>query len=281
MVKYVKVDDIKLCYDIYGDGEPLVLVEGLGYAMWMWFRQIPYLSKHLKLIVYDNRGVGCSDKPNIPYTMDMFASDLRSLLDELGISEANILGVSMGGMIAQTFALKYPKRTKSLILVSTHHGGKDVKPASSDVIKAMFGEPPPNLKTPREILRYKMSFALTEEWIKGNNDVLEQMISWRLENPQPQEAYLNQAYAVFHFDLSDLVDKITAPTTIVHGEKDKVVPVENALSLYRKIPRSRLIVFRNASHLLFIERYKEFNDIVLEHINLVKRGTFLKEQRII
>ncbi|MCE4613395.1 MAG: alpha/beta hydrolase [Desulfurococcales archaeon] len=272
---FVISGDAKIYYEVKGSGPPLVLVEGLGYASWMWFFQVEDLSRDHKLVIFDNRGAGKSDKPNYPYTMEMFAEDLRTIIREVLLdSPAHILGVSMGGMIAQEFALKYPSLVKSLILVSTHHGGRDIDPTPPETLQAMFGEPPPHIKSERGLYRYKMSFALSREWINSNREVLERIIDLRLREPQPQEAYINQARAVIGFDVSKRLHEITAPVLIVHGDQDRVVPVGNAYKLHERIRNSSLAIFRGAGHLVIMERPADFNNLVRVFVREVEGGSY-------
>jgi pimeloyl-ACP methyl ester carboxylesterase len=273
LMPYVVSRDARIYYEVRGEGSPLVLVEGLGYAMWMWIMQLEDLSKEFKLIVFDNRGVGKSDKPPYPYTMDLFAEDLKVVLDANTIERAHILGVSMGGMIAQQFAIKYPSRVKSLILVATHHGG-DIDPPPMETIQAMFGPPPSGIKDERELYRYKMKYAFSKKWYDENQDILNRLIEHRISMPQSPEAYLNQAYAVFNFNLSNEITKIAAPTLIIHGDEDIVVPVSNAYKLHKKIASSTLLIFRGAGHLVNIEGASEFNKAVKIFIDLVEMGVY-------
>jgi len=271
---YVLSGDAKIYYEVAGKGSPLVLIEGLGYAMWMWIMQLEDLSKSFTVIAFDNRGAGKSDKPPYPYTMDLFAEDLRAVLDVNNIEKAHILGVSMGGMIAQRFALKYPARIRSLILVATHHGGKDIEPPPPETIQAMFGDPPPSIKSERDLYRYKMRYAFSAKWYAENRETLERLIELRLAEPQPKEAYLNQASAVLTFNLSGEVSRIKVPTLIIHGDEDMVVPIGNAYKLYEKIPSSTLIIFKGAGHLVNIERAKEFNEAVRTFIHTVEANMY-------
>lgn len=271
---YATSGDARIYYEVRGEGPSLVLVEGLGYARWMWIMQVDDLSRDHKLIIYDNRGVGKSDKPNYPYTMDLFADDLKAVMDAVGAESAHILGVSMGGMIAQWFALKYPDSVRSLILVSTHHGGKDIKPIPRETLNAMFGPPPSHLKSERDILAYKMRYAFSPGWPEANRELFEKLIDLRMREPQPPEAYMNQARAALTFDASDRLHEIQAPTLIIHGDQDRVVPVGNAFKLHAKIKNSRLVIFKGAGHLVIIERASEFNNIVREFIKSVEQETF-------
>ncbi|WP_069806679.1 alpha/beta fold hydrolase [Vulcanisaeta thermophila] len=277
---YIHSIDAKIYYERIGNGPALVLIEGLGYSSWMWIMQKEDLSRDHELIIYDNRGVGKSDKPNYPYTMDLLVEDLRNLIDALGLDKVHVLGVSMGGMVAQLFAIKYPSRVKSLILVSTHHGGKDVEPPPKETLEAMFGEPPPNIKNDVELYRYKMSYAFSTTWLQNNKDVLDYLISLRLREPQPKEAYLNQAHAALTFDVSNQLSQVRVPTLVVHGDEDKVVPITNACMLFRKIETASLVIFKGAGHLLIIERARDFNNLVRGFIRDVETNNY-KPRRII
>ncbi len=266
--------DARIYYEVRGSGPPLALVEGLGYAMWMWILQIEDLSRDHKVIVFDNRGVGKSDKPQYLYTMDLFAEDLKAVLDSTGTDSAHVLGVSMGGMIAQQFALKYPQRVRSLILVATHHGGRDIDPPPEETVRAMFGPPPPHIKNERDLYRYRMSYAFSKEWIESNRDLLERLIEHRIREPQPYEAYINQAMAVAGFDASASISRIECPVLIINGENDRVVPVSNAFKLHSKIKGSSLVIFRGAGHVVNIERSAVFNSIVRSFIASVESGSY-------
>jgi len=111
---YAKNGDINIYYEVHGEGEPLAMIMGYGGDLTRWSRILPYLSKDYKAIIFNNRGIGQTDKPDIPYTIKMMAADLAGLLDTIGIKAAHIFGVSMGGMKAQQFALDYPQKVVCL-----------------------------------------------------------------------------------------------------------------------------------------------------------------------
>ncbi|MBC8443896.1 MAG: alpha/beta fold hydrolase, partial [Deltaproteobacteria bacterium] len=116
-------NNCQLYYDIHGDGDPLVLIMGLRRNVEWWYRQIPSLSEHFRVIVFDNRGAGRSDKPNMEYSIRLFAEDTAALMAVLDIPDASILGVSMGGYIAQELAINHPDRVRKMILGCTSCGG--------------------------------------------------------------------------------------------------------------------------------------------------------------
>jgi 3-oxoadipate enol-lactonase len=133
-----KVGDINIYYEIHGKGEPLVLIMGYGLSSAAWSPVLPALAQKYKVITFDNRGAGKSDKPDGPYTMDMMAGDLAGLLDAIRIKAAHIFGISMGGMIAQHFALRYPERVRSLILGCTTCGGSHGVAPDAAAMAALF-----------------------------------------------------------------------------------------------------------------------------------------------
>jgi pimeloyl-ACP methyl ester carboxylesterase len=122
----VHVNGVKLYYETYGQGEALLLIAGIGYGTWLWAKQIPELSKYFSVIAFDNRGVGRSDKPDIEYTISLLASDAYELLRALNVERAHILGISLGGFIAQQLALDHPEIVNKLILCSTSFGGPNM-----------------------------------------------------------------------------------------------------------------------------------------------------------
>lgn len=266
-------DGVRLFFEVHGEGFPLALVEGWGYSRWMWFKQVGAFSKRYSCVVFDNRGVGLSDKPDEPYSVEMFAEDLRELLDFLGFERCHVLGVSMGGFIAQEFALRHARRVAGLVLVSTHPGGEKALPTPKETMDAILSVREEEVGV-REALRRRMSFAFNPEYMERHPEEVEQIISWRVEEAQPRYAWLRQAEAVRKFSLGEAVSRITAPTLIVAGTNDRVVPYQNSEILFRAIPNSRLVLFEGGSHLLFIENAEAFNKVVLDFLREVDEGAF-------
>lgn len=259
----VKVNDVELYYELYGAGEPLLLIEGLGYAAWMWYRQVPELSRHYRVIIFDNRGVGNSDKPDRPYTIEMMAGDAAGLLKALGVPRAHILGVSMGGYIAQAFAVAYPEMTNKLVLACTSFGGPNAVPTPGETLMAMTCAAG---GTPEEIILRAMAPALTPKFLEQEKEEVAKIVRWRLEKPTPRYAWQHQFNAVARANLEDRVTGIVAPTLILTGAKDRVIPTENSKLLHEKIRGSVLKIFPDTGHLFFIEKYREFNAAVLEFL---------------
>jgi pimeloyl-ACP methyl ester carboxylesterase len=254
-------NSIDLYYEIHGEGPNLVLIEGLGYHTWMWYRQVPAFAPRFRTLIYDNRGVGRSDKPPGPYTHEQNADDLAGLLDHLGWERAHILGVSMGGFIAQELALKYPRRVDKLVLAATAFGGPNMVPLPPAAVKALT--PNPSL-APEAKIRSAMPIAFsTPEWPRQHPEEFEQIVRWRLEYPQPPEAAMAQAMAGLTFNTEERLKEIAAPTLIIAGTRDNVVPPRNAELLAAAIPGACLDLIDGAGHVLNIEHAERFNADVI------------------
>ncbi len=134
----VRVDDVRLHYEVDGSGDPLLMVMGLGGSSAGWAPELVVeLARSFRTIIYDNRGTGRSDKPDVPYSLEMFAADGIAILDDLKISRAHLFGVSMGGMIAQEIALRYGPRLQTLTLGCTTFGGKNAVPPPPESVKLL------------------------------------------------------------------------------------------------------------------------------------------------
>jgi pimeloyl-ACP methyl ester carboxylesterase len=158
----VHVNGVKLYYETYGQGEALLLIAGIGYGTWLWAKQIPELSKYFSVIAFDNRGVGRSDKPDIEYTISLLASDAYELLRALNVERAHILGISLGGFIAQQLALDHPEIVNKLILCSTSFGGPNMILPKGEILQFMaFG-------AGKETFQRGLELAFSPEYLAKN-----------------------------------------------------------------------------------------------------------------
>jgi pimeloyl-ACP methyl ester carboxylesterase len=254
------VNGVDLYWEAWGSGPPLVLVEGLGVATWTWELQLPAFSPHFRTIIYDHRGVGRSSKPEGPYTIGQLADDLAALLDALRIDRAHVLGTSMGGMVAQEFALRYPQRVDRLVLVATTAGGATHVPMSAATLTRVLTPAGPSREGVRERLRLAFSDAFLA------TPYAERMIDFRLSDPQPAHAFQAQAAAGATFDRADDIARIGARTLIVAATEDLLVPLANAHLLHERIAGSALLVYDGLGHQFFIEAADRFNRDVIDFL---------------
>jgi pimeloyl-ACP methyl ester carboxylesterase len=258
----VKANGIDLNYEVHGTGQPVILIGGLGADMFLWFRQIPELSKHFQVIAFDNRGAGESDKPEEPYTIKMFADDTAGLLKALDVARAHVIGASLGGMVAQEFALSYPAMLNRLALVSTSFGGPNSVPTPKETLAAVLNR----TGNPETDIRNSFKLFTHDQWCDAHPDLVDQYVKWRVAHPQPVAAYQRQAMAPLAFNAEERVSQIAAPTLVAHGSDDRVVPVENARRLAAKIPNAKLMVFEGGGHAFTIEQADEFNSAVIQFL---------------
>lgn len=263
-VSSARIKGIDLYYEVHGDGPNLALIEGLGFSTWMWYRQVPAFSKHFRTLIYDNRGTGKSDKPPGPYHHTQNAADLAGLLDHLGWQRTHVLGISMGGFIAQEFALTYPERLDRLVLAVTAFGGPNMIPVPPDAVKALLPDP---AASPEQRIRKGATLSYgNPKWPDLNRDEYERIIEWRLASLQPPEATWTQATAARDFNTEDRLHRITAPTLVITASEDRVVPPENGELLTARIPGARLDVIPGAGHHVFYEMADRFNEDVISFL---------------
>ncbi len=244
-----RVNDIDVYYEISGSGEPLVLIAGLGYDMWMWRNMIPGLAEHCQVIAFDNRGVGQTSKPAGPYTAKLLADDTVGLIETLGLQRVTVLGHSMGGFVAQALALSRPDLLNKLILSATNFGGPrhiPVTPEAMAVLTDMTGDPLERLK--RGIL-----ISCRPGFDEAHPEIVQEWLDYRVSNPlqpAPYQAQLAVGLALvseeacFEHKLKD----VHTPTLILFGEHDKVVPPGNAELLAGALLNNTIKILPDAGH---------------------------------
>lgn len=260
----MRVGDVSLYYEVHGSGQPLLLIEGIGYASWMWFKQVPMLSRQFQVILFDNRGVGQSDMPAGAYTTAMMADDAAGLLEALGIEQAHVMGISMGGMIAQELVLRHPQKVDGLILGCTTPGGPVAPPPTAEYMAYLTESA--KMATLEEKYRAGFELGAAAGYYQENPQDLEAMLGPRLANPQPAAAFFSQAAAVQSHNTWDRLGEIQAPTLIAHGDADRVVPVQNADLLAERITDSQKVIFPGAGHAFWVERAVAFNRTVMDFL---------------
>ena len=245
---------VRIAWERHASGAPLLLIHGLGYARWGWEPVLPGLAERFDVILFDNRGIGESDAPPGPYTAAELAADAAQVLDEAGVDRAHVLGTSLGGMVAQEFALVAPERVDRLVLACTTPGGTESFPMPEQTVK---------LLTSGATLRQFVENALAPDPEEG---IVERILRNREATAQPFDAWSAQAAAGAAFDAFDRIEEIAAPTLVLHGTEDAVVDSRNAALLERRIPDARVELFPGGGHLFFWEQPDRFVEVVTEFL---------------
>lgn len=252
----IKVDDIHIYYEIYGQGKPLVLIAGTGIscAPWRVF-QVPEFSKHYQVLIYDHRGLGRSDKPDIPYTTRLFAKDCAGLMDALGIETAHVMGHSMGGRVAQCLALDYPEKVRSLVLSGTGSGRYSEKledyprgvpiDACVELIEKGYEK--------YQHDHWGPGFMFTDEFVREHPKVVKKFQDLIVEEVPPLKCYLRHVIARQSHETTELLHQIKAPTLVIVGSKDTREGgtgnhVASSKALAEKIPNAELAIVEGGKH---------------------------------
>lgn len=255
--------DIDLHYEVYGEGEPLVLIPGLAGGAWMWFKQFEALASHFQVLTFDPCGVGKSGYSERPADMHRMADDVAGLLRGLRIERAHILGASFGGFVAQEFAFAYPEMTRTLTLSCTSFGGPNhVAPAMETLITLAST----NGFNTEERIRRNLLPAFSPRFAREQPDEIENVVKLRLASPVNEGTYRWQLTTAMGFNAESRVSEIKLPTLLLTGDADEIVPAQNSRNLAAKIPGSQLSVVKGGSHLFFIEQPDEFNRTVIEFL---------------
>lgn len=266
----LEVNGVKLHFEQHGppDGPPFVLVQGLGIPSTLWYHQLPAFSSRHRVVIFDNRGAGRSDQPVEGYSVPVMARDVVELLDHLGIAKAHVLGLSLGGLIAQEFALGYPDRVAGLILASTHPGGPEYLEETGQMWRERLDVAGMTLE---QIYRDALKWGTTSQFFNDETEEVERFIQARLALPQSPAGFQGQFTAGATFDVRDRLADVQAPTLVLHGMKDEVVPRRFGRYIAERIPGARLHLIEQSGHLPFVERPAEFNAAVLQFLADVER----------
>ncbi|HYM15667.1 MAG TPA: alpha/beta fold hydrolase [Dehalococcoidia bacterium] len=267
------INGIDLYYEEHGDAAapPLLLIMGFTMNAAAWASQIPALSERYRVIAFDNRGAGRTTQPEGAYSITQMADDAAGLLDHLGIASAHIVGASMGGMIAQEFALRYPARVRGLVLACTtaggpHSAGYDEMMAQSeegmavtDLVAAM---------TPDRI-KENMDLMFTADFQAHPGPGLMQIAAAALQYPQTLAGMKGQLEAIRAHDTYDRLPQIAAPTLVIAGDADMLVDARNSPLLAQRIPGAKLVMFPGLKHGFTAEKPDEVNAAILGFLTQV------------
>lgn len=262
----VLINGRKLAYDEAQPANPadakgtILLLTGLGSKRLGWARQIDVFGREYRTIAMDHRDTGDSDEVASDYTTADLADDAAALLQALGIAHTHVVGISLGGFAALQFALRHANMLDKLVLVATSPGGRAHVPASPETLALLA--PASGTETGERAI-YIYSRIMDAGFVTTHPEEMERIAETARYRPQNAAAYMRQLRASLAHDVVDSLQRITAPTLVIHGDRDPLIPPPNGAHLATHIPGARHIIYPGVGHIPIVERADEFNRDVL------------------
>ena len=258
--QFVTVGGRRLAYEEVSPPEPegtVLLLCGIGAKRQGWYKQLPALGARFRTLALDYRDVGDSDEATARYTIGDVAEDVHELARALGIRTAGLIGISMGGFVALELALRHPQLVDKLILTVTSAGGPTHVSTSPEIMRLLMpGDE--EVETGAGAQRVCAAVA-APGFAERHPEEMDTFVEIARHRPMAKDAYLRQLEACRSHDVSDRLDRISAPTLVIHGEVDPLVPVENGRRLAELIRGAELIVYPDTGHIPEVERADEYN----------------------
>jgi 3-oxoadipate enol-lactonase len=258
--------DIELNYERSGSGPPLLLIMGMSGTMHHWGEPLlEDLRRDFDVIVYDHRDAGHSTKTGRPFTIADLAGDAAGLLGALELDSAYVMGISMGGMIAQELVLANPQLVRALTLGCTYCGGEGSVLASEGVMTRLAegmtsGNRERAIRTAWEV---NVSAAYA-----ANDDAYAKFLKTGLSYGLPVAVIMEQMRAIVAHDTSARLPEIHTPTLVIHGSADELLPVHNGRMIAERIPGARLEIFDGIGHMFFLEEPQRTAKLLREHASV-------------
>lgn len=257
-------DGARIAWSSDGDDSspPVLLVMGLAYPAAMWWRLVPALAERYRVIRLDNRGAGLTgDVPGAPYTVETMAADCFAVLDAAGVDRAQVVGISMGGLMAQEMALTSPERVQSLALLATHPGIAHavINPEALALVTSGRAD-----MTPQEAAEISIPFNYAPTTPRQR---LEEDWAVRLPLACSLAGYMGQVQGTLGWTRYDDLPRITAPTLVLHGELDALVPPANGERLAARIPGAEHVVVPDANHILMTDQPEQVEKVLLDWLD--------------
>jgi 3-oxoadipate enol-lactonase len=265
-VSFIENQGAKIYWDEQGSGVPLLMIMGLSYPSYMWHRSRPVLANHYRTIALDNRGVGQSDAPPGVYSIALMASDAAAVLVAAGDESAHMFGASMGGMIAQEFALLYPKRVRSLVLACTSPGGPHAMQAEPAALQALVRQDLTPEQSKEAIIPFLYDAGTARERIDEDMAI-------RMKWYPTRQGYAGQLQGIMSWEAYSRIAQISAPTLVLHGEADRLVPPANGKLIAERIAGSKLVLIPNAGHVFETDQPRAAHHAILEFLSAQRERT--------
>lgn len=260
---FTENDKTKIYWTEQGAGEPLLLIMGLGGSHEEWRRIAPKLAEKYRVITFDNRGVGETVFTDESFTIPLMASDAKEILDAANVESAHVLGMSMGGMIAQEFALHYPEMMRSLILTVTNCGGRESILPKPEVLLALQGR---GIKTPEDAFWAMAPFIYDASTPR---QLLEEDLAAREGKFTAPENFMRQLQAIMTWQGTySRLSNMTAPTLVISGVNDQLIPCANSKIIADRIPNAQLVELEDSSHIYTTDQPEKSVEAILKFLEM-------------
>lgn len=261
----IRVGDIEMYYEVHGQGTPLVHIGGLAGDARTWARQIEHLSKHYKVLAFDNRGTGRSDCPEVPYSTRLFAQDTIGLMDAVGIGAAHVLGISMGGAIAQEVALNYPGRVLSLIINCSFAKMDRYGARTLENIMGVY-----KAQGPQEAARHFVLYFYTLPYFNTHKDAVDEKERNLGDARRPAHAFIQSTMACLNHDSRSRLPSVKVPTLVNAGSEDLMCSPGCSQEIARLVPGAKYKEYPDSSHFFLSEHFEEAMADILAFLKPIK-----------
>jgi 3-oxoadipate enol-lactonase len=259
----VAVGGTELHYERAGEGEPLLLIQGMSGTHVAWGKPFKEaLEEGFDVVAFDNRGIGLSERISDPFTIVEMAEDTAELLERLEIESAHVVGISMGGMIAQELALAHPGRLRSLTLGCTYCGGEGSRLMPQDSVEKLMAGMSSGDRDKAIRAGYEVNLSPS---FRAEEDAYAAFHEMATSVPAAKQVIELQAQAIFGHDTSGRLGEITAPTLIIHGTVDGVLPFANGEQIAALMPSARFEVLEDVGHMFWWEQPQRSAELIREH----------------
>ncbi|HYG54066.1 MAG TPA: alpha/beta hydrolase [Burkholderiales bacterium] len=258
----IRVGDIEMYYEVHGEGTPLVHIGGLAGDARTWEKQIKHLAQHFKVLAFDNRGTGRSDCPDVPYSTKLFARDTVGLMDAVGIQKAHVLGISMGGAVAQEIALGWPDRVLSLVINCSFARMDRYGARTLENIMGVY-----QAQGPREAARHFVLYFYTLPFFNQHKDVVDEKENNLADAKRPAHAFIHSTRACLEHDARDRLPSIKVPVLVNAGSEDLMCSPGCSEEIARLVPGAKLKIYPGSSHFFLSEH---FDDAMADIIGFLK-----------
>lgn len=261
----IEKNGTKIFYSVVGQGSPLVMLPGLTGDQTMWGNIVLELQKHYQIILIDNRGAGRSQVTQAPFSILDMANDVMNVIQELNLKKASILGHSMGGYVAQQFAIQYPEKLEKLILMSTRSKASPLSTIQSEIASHLME----SKIDPIVLIKNSMTWCFGETFMSNEKNVTDYIErSLNRQYPAYLEGFKHQVLAINSFENNNL-EKIQAPTLIISGEEDRIAPIPYSEHMKKHIPNAQQVILKNVGHMPHIEDCDQVIQNINEFLNLI------------